>query len=243
MTIHRPGRPEDLPTPEVLWARWGLLAVLEATTEAEEMPPVHRTGCWIDGAGLHLDDSGCTRWTLARMGEGRFVLYGEDESSEVKWHEPAVDMLAGAPDWLPHDKLRDLLQGYELGCVYWYENGAWARAPYPQDLDDDGLDCGMSRFVDRSDVLSMIEADDDFAIAPAPGTDAGPADRGAEALLSCAERYALTPRVLESLVAVTGDDEQDVPAMLRTLGRTGLAGESAAAEVAEGRRTAASTAV
>lgn len=35
MTIRRPGLPGDLPRPETLWARWGLLAVLEATTEGE----------------------------------------------------------------------------------------------------------------------------------------------------------------------------------------------------------------
>ncbi|MFE9403389.1 hypothetical protein ACFYNY_16610 [Streptomyces sp. NPDC006530] len=39
----------------------------------------------------------------------------------------------------------------------WHENGAWSRAPYPEGLDDDGLDCGMSRFVDRGDVLGSID--------------------------------------------------------------------------------------
>ncbi|MFJ6718331.1 hypothetical protein [Streptomyces sp. NPDC091259] len=151
MTLHRPGRPGDLPPPELLWARWALVAVLEANTEAEGRG-VHRTGHWLSGTALQLDDAGCTWWTLSRRGEGRYVLYGEDESSAVKWHEPAVDMLAGAPDRLPYEKLRDLLQGWELGCVYWYENGTWARAPYPEGLSDDGLDCGMSRFVDRAEV-------------------------------------------------------------------------------------------
>ncbi|MFD7167304.1 hypothetical protein [Streptomyces violascens] len=211
MTIQRPGMPGDLPRPETLWARWGLLAVLEATTEGEETPPVHRTGCWIDTGGLHLDDCGCTWWTLARMGEGRFVLYGEDESSDVKWHKPAIDMLAGAPDWLPHDKLRDLLEGYELGCVYWYENGTWSRAPYPDDLDDDGLDCGMSRFADRNDVVQAVD------LGEGEGDDS-------DTVLNRAERYELTPEALESLVTASAYDHWDLPAMLRALHLTGLAG-------------------
>ncbi|MER7466921.1 hypothetical protein [Streptomyces sp. NPDC097981] len=47
------------------------------------------------------------------MGQGRFVLYGEDESSGVKWHEPTADMLAQGPDWLPYDTLRGRVEGWE----------------------------------------------------------------------------------------------------------------------------------
>ncbi|MCB5165003.1 hypothetical protein LG634_09200 [Streptomyces bambusae] len=171
MAIDRPGRPEDLPSAEVLWARWALVAELEATPENEGRG-VHRTGTWLDEEGLHLDDCGCTWWTFAPMGEGRYVLYGEDESSGVKWHEPRIDMLAQAPDWLPHDRLRELLEGWELGCVYWYENGTWSRAPYPDDLEDDGLDCGMSRFVVREKTLALLTgADHPRRLSPAGASD------------------------------------------------------------------------
>ncbi|MFK0255224.1 hypothetical protein [Streptomyces sp. NPDC090445] len=54
MTMHRPGRPADLPPAEVLWARWALAAVLTARSE-DEGRGVHRIGTWVDGAGLHLD--------------------------------------------------------------------------------------------------------------------------------------------------------------------------------------------
>ncbi|WP_278266160.1 hypothetical protein [Nocardia sp. AG03] len=87
------------------------------------------------------------------MGEGRFVLYGDDDSGEVRWHETAIDMLAGAPVWLPYDKLNERIDGNEVGCVYWYEEGAWARAPYPEDLHDDGLSTGMEHLVDRDMLL------------------------------------------------------------------------------------------
>ncbi|MDG5807643.1 hypothetical protein P9869_34310 [Streptomyces ossamyceticus] len=211
MTINRPGLPGDLPPADVLWARWSLVAVLEATT-ADEGEGHHRTGTWVDDEGLHLDDSGCTWWTFEQRGEGRYVLYGEDESSGVKWHEPQVDMLADAPDWLPHESLQDLLKGWQLGCVYWYENGAWARAPYPATLHDDGLDCGMSRFVDRKDVLRTI-ADEDHGALPA---------HDAETLLTHAETHRLTTDLLMSLVDEPDWRELDRPAMTRALKRAGL---------------------
>ena len=220
MTIHRPGLPGDLPAGEVLWARWSLIAAVEATTGAEETPTVHRSGHWIDEDGLHWDDCGCTWWVMSRMGEGRFVLYGEDESSGVKWHEPPIDMLAGGPDWLPYEELRDRLEGYELGCVYWYENGAWSRAPYPDSLKDDGLDCGLSDFVDRDALLRDLACHID-------GTVPGP---GAADLLADAEAYRLDARLLlERLGSTDPDgDPRDLPAVARSLDRAGLSGRATA---------------
>lgn len=210
MAIERPGRPENLPAAEVLWARWALVAVLEATAEAEE-DGIHRIGTWIDERGLHLDDCGCTWWTLAPMGHERYVLYGEDESSDVKWHEPAIDMLAQAPDWLPFERLRYLLKGNELGCVYWYENGAWARAPYPAELEDDGLDCGMSRFAVREEALDLLTR---------PGLVSR--ERAAE-LLAAAEAYRLaSPDIMTLFDATDEYPEEDRQATLRALERARL---------------------
>ncbi|MEU8991755.1 hypothetical protein AB0C98_36210 [Streptomyces sp. NPDC048558] len=217
MTVHRPGLPEDLPPGEVLWARWALLAAVKATTEQEETPSVHRVGHWIDEAGLHWDDCGCTWWIMSRMGEGRFVLYGEDESSGVKWHEPPIDMLAGGPDWLPYEELRDRLEGYELGCVYWYENGAWSRAPYPDSLEDDGLDCGMSDFVDRASLLRELKLHFD-------DTTAGPS---ADSFLADAEAYGLDARLLLEHVRTHRDgDPVDPPAVARALDRAGITAQA-----------------
>lgn len=214
MTIHRPGVPEDLPAAEILWARWALLAAVAATS-ADESKTGHRTGIWLDAEGLHLDDCGCTWWTMSRMGDGRFVLYGEDEASGVKFHEPRIDMLAGAPDWLPFEELHDRLEGYELGCVYWYEGGVWARAFYPDDLRDDGLDCGMSRFVDREDVLGELRL---YLIEG----DHGPS---AHHLLSDAEVYRLEARVLLDRLRAVGPTDLD--AVTRTIAAAGFAAQTA----------------
>lgn len=209
MAIERPGRPEDLPAAEVLWARWALVAVLEATA-ASEARSDRRVGTWIDGQGLHLDDRGCTWWTFQQLGEGRYLLYGEDESSAVKWHEPAIDMLAQAPDWLPYEHLRQLLEGWELGCVYWYENGAWARAPYPDELDDDGLDCGMSRYAVREEALNDLIA-----------SERGLPRARADGLLASAEARNLTTSEIAEVLDAAAAAEEYVPAdreaMLRSL--------------------------
>ncbi|CAL9388128.1 hypothetical protein SUDANB105_01200 [Streptomyces sp. enrichment culture] len=219
MTIHRPGLPDDLPPGDELWARWALLAAVEATTEDEQRGGGYRTGRWIDDEGLHWDDSGCTWWTMSRMGGGRFVLYGEDESSGVKWHEPPIDMLAGGPDWLPYEELRDRLEGNELGCVYWFENGSWARAPYPDDLGDDGLDCGLGWVVDRGRVLGeLADRVDDTAGGPT-----------ADGFLADAEAHRLRPEPLLRRLrpAHPGDDPLDLPAVARALALAGLTGQAA----------------
>ncbi|MEH0663385.1 hypothetical protein QA860_37835 [Streptomyces stelliscabiei] len=210
MTVNRPGLPGDLPSAEVLWARWALVAVLEATT-ADERAGCHRTGTWVDDEGLHLDDAGCTWWAFAQRGAGRYVLYGEDESSQVKWHEPPVDMLAGAP----HGSRTS-----GCGTCWRAANSAASTGtrtapgpgPYPSTLKDDGLDCGVSRFVDRTDVLQVI-ADEDHGALPA---------HDAATLLDHAESYRLTQDLLFSLA--TGPDRRapERPAMVRAWERAGL---------------------
>ncbi|MFB6628306.1 hypothetical protein ACFCWY_00255 [Streptomyces sp. NPDC056362] len=218
MTINRPGLPQDLPPAERLWGRWALIAAAGATTAAERRASAHRTGRWIDEDGLHWDDGGCTWWVMSRRGDGRYVLYGEDESSAVKWHKPPVDMLAGGPAWLPWDELRDRLSGYELGCVYWYENGAWARAPYPDTLDDDGLDCGMSALAVRAEAVELL-AERVAAVADGPDADA---------FLAQAETGRLDD--VDAFLARVRDpdgDEPDAAAVARALALGGLAGEHA----------------
>lgn len=145
------------------------------------------------------------------MGSGRFVLLGEDEASEVKWHQPPVDMLTGAPDWLPHKHIRWLIDGCELGCVYWCENDTWSRAPYPDSLGDDGLECGMSQVIIRAEALSELSG---YGL----GTGTVP---DADTLLTHAKRRQLTP---DLLLRITDSPERDwdPPAMIRALHRTGL---------------------
>ncbi|MFD4461593.1 hypothetical protein [Nocardia sp. NPDC058480] len=214
MTIHRPGLPDDLPKAEILWARWALIAAVRADSTEEAAGRGYRSGHWIDTDGLHWDDSGCTWWTLSRMGAGRFVLYGEDEASKVKWHQPPIDMLAGAPDWLPYAELHDRIEGSEVGSVYWYAAGVWARAPYPDDLGDDGLECGMGGLADRDEVLGALVP---HLTEPVDGPSI-------DSLLADAESYRLKPDLLlERLRSETTlDPPPDRDAAARTLAAAGI---------------------
>lgn len=154
--LHRPGRPEDLPDARVLWARWAAVAIATFDRDEELEPQQHRSGYWIDDDGLHWDDCGCTWWVLKWFGDGRAVLVGEDESSKVKSYEPAIDLLAGAPEWVPRQYLQGLIDDYMVGCIYWFDEGAWHRASYPDDLADDGLDYGISSLTTRAGAVGEI---------------------------------------------------------------------------------------
>jgi hypothetical protein len=206
------------------------VAVATYDRDGELEPSHHRSGYWIDDDGLHWDDCGCTWWVLKWFGDGRAVLVGEDESSKVKGYEPAIDLLAGAPEWVPRHYLRGLIDAYMVGCVYWFDEGAWHRAPYPDDLADDGLDCGMSALTTRAGAVGEIGQWLEF-----DATDAGMPELCAQ-LLDDAERGTVTENVLRSFAETmvrlaaqhypendpeprTGDD---VAAMFALSRRTGL---------------------
>ncbi|MGW4125001.1 hypothetical protein [Nocardia sp. NPDC004711] len=222
--LHRPGRPADLPDAWTLWARWAALAVAGYDRETERQSD--RTGIWLNDTGLHWDDCGCTWWTLAWLGEGRAVLFGEDESSDIrsynyKSEHPAIDMLAGAPDWLPRADLEEIDD--MLGCVYWWDNAAWHRAPYPDDLTDDGLDCGVSRFVTRTDLVHDMAADLEVRTESFPEALAlcdrfvHHAEHGTLSMTALTEFVTATARLGSTLTL-----ESDLPGMLVLAHRAGL---------------------
>ncbi|WP_051187879.1 hypothetical protein [Nocardia tenerifensis] len=233
--LHEPGRPDDLPDAELLWKRWAGVAIATFDRDKEVEPFQHRSGHWIDDGGLHWDDSGCTWWVMKWFGAGRALLVGEDESSEVKWHEPSIDVLAGAPDWLPRNYLRELIHANMVGCVYWFEKGAWHRAPYPDDLADDGLDAGISALTTRADAVEKITDQLMFG-----AQDAGVSELCGQ-LVDAAERGTVTENVLRSFAAEMArlqqeyypedDDEdegfppktdEDIAAMFELARRAGL---------------------
>ncbi|MFD3513532.1 hypothetical protein [Streptomyces sp. NPDC058657] len=222
--VHRPGRPADLPPAEILWARWAVLATLLATSARERTSEAHRTGFWLASDGddcLRFDDAGCSWWALRRAPGGRCVLYGEDESSQVKWHADKIDVLAGGPEWLPVQELRDLIASYEIGCVYWYENGTWARAPYPDDLQDDGLDCGMSRLISVEEAAREVEP---WLGEEPPGPDVVLTTARWARLLSEAADGTLTEETLRGYLSGAGRAEAEIPLAVEVARRAGLLG-------------------
>ncbi len=218
MSMHTPGEPGDLPRPEVMWGRWGLAAVLTADGKDEGVP--FRTGWWFEGPDtLRRDDCGTTEWTFRRLGEGRYVLHGLDDCGEFHVLEKSYDLLAGAPGWLPVDALRALVEDDLVGCVYWYGDGAWGRAPYPPELRDDGLDIGMDGTLDPERALTGLGLS---ACELGPMTDT---------LTAAADSRTLSVAHLDALGAlaasVAGVRPPDLPAMRRALEVSGLGGSPA----------------
>jgi hypothetical protein len=217
MTVHRPGLPEDLPDPNRLWTRWAALAV--ATSDTDEDYDWYLPFGWY----LHFANYGSTWMGMARYDGDRFVLFGEDESSYTKWHKTPIDVLAGAPDWLPLDKLRDLVTDAMIGFVYWYEDDAWHRAPYPETLTDDGLDCALAS-------LDLATGEDAASVL---GTWSEESDRDAAVrlrFLAQAEEGAVTDDILVQLADCTNVDVAELRSLARRLHL--IAGEPDAATIA-----------
>ncbi|MER7169350.1 hypothetical protein ABT336_25245 [Micromonospora sp. NPDC000207] len=122
----------DIADPPTLWARWGALAAALTTLGNDDV-------YWCDANGAHHDDHGGNWARLVLVDGGRAVLFGYDhEYSDTTWASPPLDLLAGAPAWLPWPELTRHAESDELGYVYWYDGG-WTRVPYPDPSLDDGL--------------------------------------------------------------------------------------------------------
>ncbi|MEU9606571.1 hypothetical protein [Streptomyces sp. NPDC048057] len=155
--------PAQLGRPERMWQRAVVLVLIAVTRTTR---PVFRLGdrelsCSHSNGG----------WTLSLHSDGKAIFFGQDvDCSDTTYQgDKPVDLLANAPDWLPHDRLRELNDGYELGYLYWWEEGAWARAPYPDYVADDGLAASCDGYAGIFDDKSLA---DSFA-------DAGYRDRAA----------------------------------------------------------------
>ncbi|MFB6437231.1 hypothetical protein ACFCVY_10675 [Streptomyces sp. NPDC056411] len=137
--MHRPSVPGDLDHPERVWARAATLAVVAAAMDDWDEFSWGEQGleCW-NGGGSYW-------WRLKLFDGGRALLCGQDSDGSYT-HDGGrqIDFLAGGPEWLPWQRLRHDADGNLFGFLYWWQDGAWARAPYPEKLPDDGLEMAMS---------------------------------------------------------------------------------------------------
>ncbi|MFI5936984.1 hypothetical protein [Actinoplanes sp. NPDC051494] len=121
----------ELPDPAELWHRWVTIAAALTTIGFDD------TWSLPDGGGAHHDDGGGNWAHLDLVEGGRAVLYGYDHEYSATAHAtPPLDLLAGAPPWLPWTVLLDHAGDDQLGYVLWHEDGRWHRVAYPDGLDD-----------------------------------------------------------------------------------------------------------
>lgn len=138
MKFHRPGRPDDLPPPHVLWAHGVAVAAMGAAQRRGLLS--------FEGRALLYDDGGGNTWRLAWVEGDRAVLVGYDHefSETLDYVSHPFDLLQDAPAWLPWTWVGELEAAECVAFVYWWD-GAWARTPYPDDLDDDGLEAILAK--------------------------------------------------------------------------------------------------
>ncbi|KAB2369628.1 hypothetical protein [Actinomadura montaniterrae] len=148
--MNKPGTPEDLPSPRELLVRAATMAAVEAAVPHD----AYSAFFTVNDDGVGHQDGGGNDWALEPLEGGRAVLYGCDhEMSWTRFHEPPLDLLAGAPGWLPLERLADMQAAKELGFVYWYD-GTWHRVDYPDGLRDDGL---ASTVGGTADVVRLLD--------------------------------------------------------------------------------------
>ncbi|MGG7573539.1 hypothetical protein [Streptomyces sirii] len=195
--MHRPSVPEDLDRPERLWARAATLAAVAAAMDDGDEFSWGEQGlqCW-NGGGSYW-------WRLTPCADGRAVLCGQDsDGSHTHSGGRQVDFLAGGPAWLPWERLREDAEGNLLGFVYWWQDDAWDRAPYPAKLPDDGLAMAMS-WVAQGDaaVAKIVE---DLVALTETERDAAPAVR---AFLAAAEARTVGAADIAALLDAVCDKD------------------------------------
>lgn len=219
--VHRPGRPQDLPHPRLIWSHGALAGLVNAALG--EPTDAWPDGCWLtEDEGVGRDDGGGNWWSLKPFPGGRAVLFGEDhEMSRTRFRQPPLDLLSGAPDWCdrawfrPYDDL--------VGYVYWFDSGAWHRVPYPDDVADDGLELTAGEYLRTGHVVFRAGCElteTPFSTPVRPRTDLDPAAaegvRVGRAILEAGAERSLTAELLRDLLeglarVVVEEDDPDEP--------------------------------
>jgi hypothetical protein len=227
--MQKPGNPEELPDPWDLWVRVATMAALEAA-----ISPDDAAGFSVRANRVTYDDFGGNEFRLALIEADRAVLYGcDNEMSRTRGRKPPLDLLAGAPGWLPREPLADMQQAHELGFVYWYD-GAWERIPYPAEVIDDGLASTAGK---AADMRRLVRLASDFLLGYKLGEqieddeDSEQLDQALAVVIRRAEQGALVEMVRQAReralsaesFAWLGDHwNLDIASALRLADRAGL---------------------
>jgi hypothetical protein len=139
----------DLPAPGLLWPRW--------VTLAASLAGIGWSDVWyVDDEGAHYDDHGGSWARFALLDGARAVLFGYDrDHSATADADPPLDLLTGAPSWLPWAALTPLAESDRLGFVVWHEHGRWSRVRY-RDGVGDGLVQAVGAVLSTENTLAEL---------------------------------------------------------------------------------------
>lgn len=207
----------DLPAPGLLWTRWATLA--------SALTGLGYADVWfVDERGAHRDDHAGSWARLALLDGSRAVLFGYDrDHSETITADPPVDLLTGAPGWLPWDDLVVLAEADRLGFTVWHEAGRWSRVRFPAHVSD-GLMHTVGGVLSTENTLRALG---DVVQEWGQHELATPAERdevreASEQLLAAAVRGEVTAAAFERLLGRLKEPSLDTRAAVFAAGRGGL---------------------
>jgi hypothetical protein len=221
----------DLPAPGLLWTRWAAIAAA--------LTGIGFADVWfVDDRGAHHDDHGGSWARFALIDGGRAVLYGYDrDHSETTAADPPLDLLTGAPDWLPWDDLSPLAEADGLGFVAWHAEGRWSRVRYSGSVAD-GLAQTVGAVLSHGNALTELAG----IVAewgrhePRTGAERDDVRSAGEQLLATAVRGAVDAASFERLLGRLTEPALDLTAALAAAGRGGLTAGTRPPRIAPGVR-------
>jgi hypothetical protein len=221
----------DLPAPGLLWTRWATLA---ASLTGIGYPDVW----FVDDRGAHHDDHGGSWARLALLDGARAALFGYDrDHSATVSADPPLDLLTGAPGWLPWADLTALAEADQLGFVVWHDQGRWSRTRYRDGISD-GLVNTVGAVLSNENTLSeLAEVIEEWGQhqlrTPAERDDVREA---AERLLSAAVRGDVSGDAFERLLGRLTEPALDLTAALSAAGRGGITAGTRPPRIPAGER-------
>nr|WP_221378894.1 hypothetical protein [Actinoplanes polyasparticus] len=221
----------DLPAPGLLWTRWATLSAA--------LTGIGYADVWfVDERGAHHDDHGGSWARLALVDGARAVLFGYDrDHSATVDADPPIDVLTGAPEWLPWDDLTALAEADRLGFVVWHAEGRWSRTRYRDGLSD-GLTHTVAPVLSTEATLQeLAEVVHEWGRHELRTPAARDEVRSAgEDLLTAAVRGEITGSSFERLLGRLTEPALDLRAALFAAGRGGLTAGTRPPRIAPGER-------
>ena len=220
----------DLPAPGLLWTRWAALA---ASLTGIGYPDVW----FVDDRGAHHDDHGGSWARLALLDGARAVLFGYDrDHSGTASAEPPLDLLTGAPGWLPWDELTTLADD-RLGFVVWHTEGRWSRVRYPDGVGDGLVDVAGAVLSTENTLRGLADVVGEWgAHDPDTPEERDDVRAASERLLAAAVRGEVTGGAFEQLLGRLTEPALDLAAALAAAGRGGITAGTHPPRIAPGQR-------
>ncbi|MFD0267818.1 hypothetical protein ACFVGY_14690 [Streptomyces sp. NPDC127106] len=224
-TVHKPSRPEDLEHPDRIWARALTFFLLDASCGGETSGFSEKWMEFSTGAGW---------WWVERFdGDRAMFAGGASRGNNTPADGRQIDLISGGPDWLPKELLREEAGRDGIGFLYWWEDDAWHRVPYPEELREDHLDVAAPWLNSEEEFHGQAEDLLQYEYMTVAQVEVLEAE--CTRFRELAERRAVDEAAVTGLLAAAwpegteGMDPEHLPACLDLAARAGVTGSPARA--------------